>query len=324
MKKMRWLSILLLLFSYQLLAQDSYKFVVAKDGSGDFETIQEAINASKAFPPQRVVIYIKNGVYKEKVKVHAWNNMLSLIGESVENTIITYDDYFDKINLGRNSTFYSHTLLVQGDDFIGENFTVENTSGPVGQAVAISIEADRAVIKNCRFLGNQDTVYTGGQNDRQYFVNCYIEGTTDFIFGAATVVFDSCTINSKSNSFITAASTPKGKPYGYVFRNCKLTADEGVDEVYLGRPWRKYAKTVFINCELGGHILPKGWEIWSNSENVKTSFYGEYGNTGEGADTSERVSWSHQLTAKEAKKYTLENIFAPVISHDIPLIEWIN
>ncbi|UZR97789.1 pectinesterase family protein [Chondrinema litorale] len=323
MKNMKWISILLLLVSYQLCAEDKFKMVVAQDGSGDFETIQEAINASKAFPPQRVVIFIKNGVYKEKVKVHSWNNKLSLIGESVENTIITYDDYFDKIDLGRNSTFYSQTLMVQGDDFIGENFTVKNTAGRVGQAVTVAVEADRCVFKNCKFMGDQDTLYAAGQNDRQYYLNCYIEGTTDFIFGAATAVFDSCTINSKSNSFITAASTPKGKPYGYVFRNCKITADEGVDEVYLGRPWRDYAKTVFINCELGAHILPVGWDNWSSPEKEKTTFYAEYGNTGKGAAASKRVGWSHQLSAKEAKKYTLENIFAPVVSQDIPLKDWV-
>jgi pectinesterase len=289
-------------------ADDLYKMVVAKDGRGDFTSIQQAINATKTFPPQRITIFIKDGIYNEKVKVHAWNNDLTIIGESAENTIITYNDYFDKINLGRNSTFYTWTMLVEGNDFIAENLTIENTAGPVGQAVALHVEADRCLFRHIRILGHQDALYAAGQNCRQYYKECYIEGTTDFIFGAATALFENCTIHSKSNSYITAASTPEGAPFGYVFKHCKLTAAEGVDSVYLGRPWRKYAKTVFMECELGNHILPEGWKEWSNSDDKQTTFYAEYNNTGLGANTAKRIPWSHQLNKKEAKQYTTGNI----------------
>jgi pectinesterase len=302
------LFIVIILSCSMVRAGDLYKMVVAKDGSGDFTSIQQAINATKAFPPQRITIFIKNGIYNEKVKVHAWNNDLTLVGESVEKTIITYNDYFDKINLGRNSTFYTWTMLVEGNDFYAENLTVENTAGQVGQAVALHVEADRCVFRNIRILGNQDALYAAGMNCRQYYKDCYIEGTTDFIFGAATALFENCIIHSKSNSYITAASTPEGTPFGYVFKHCKLTAADGVDSVYLGRPWRKFAKTVFIECELGQHILPEGWQEWSNSDDKQTTFYAEYNNTGPGANNSKRILWSHQLTKKEAKQYTIENI----------------
>src|SRR5680860_1204352 len=195
---------------------------------------------------------------REKVEVYEWNSHMSIIGEDKEKTIITYDDYFDKINLGRNSTFHTPTFLVQGNDFYAVNLTIENTAGEVGQAVALAVNADRVLIENCRITGNQDTLYTTGEGFKQYYKDSYIEGTTDFIFGQATALFQNCIIHSKSESFITAASTPKGSDFGYVFNDCKLTADEGLNKVYLGRPWRTYAKTVFINCYMGNHIIPKG------------------------------------------------------------------
>ncbi len=282
--------------------------MVAKDGSGDFTSIQEAINASKAFPYQRVIIHIKNGVYNEKVHVYSWNTHVSLIGESKENTIISFDDYFDKIDLGRNSTFHTSTLLVEGNDFIAKNLTIQNTSGPVGQAIALSVNANRCYFDNCMLLGFQDTLYNAGEGFKQYFKNCYVEGSTDFIFGEATVLFENCEIRSKTNSYITAASTSKNQEFGYVFKNCKLTADENVSEVYLGRPWRMYAKTVFIECEMGNHIKPEGWHNWSNKEAEKSSFYAEYNCRGEGFIPESRVDWSYQLKKSEAKKYTKERI----------------
>lgn len=288
--------------------KDDYNMVVAKDGSGDFTTIQDAIYASKAFPYQRVMIHIKNGVYKEKVHVYSWNTYVSLIGESKEHTIITFDDYFDKINLGRNSTFHTSTVLVEGNDFIAKNLTIQNTSGPVGQAVALSVNADRCFFENCAFLGFQDTVYTSGEGFKHYFKSCYIEGSTDFIFGEATVLFENCEIHSKTNSYITAASTPQGQDFGYVFKNCNLTADENVNDVYLGRPWRKYAKTVFVNCDMGSHIKPAGWHNWSSKEAEATTFYAEYNCNGEGYKPESRVRWSHQLKTSQVRKYTMENI----------------
>ncbi len=281
--------------------------VVAQDGSGNYNSIQEAINSSKSFPYQRITIFIKNGVYKEKIKVHEWNNNLSFIGESKEKTIITFDDYFDKMQKGRNSTFYTYTMLIEADDTILKNLTIENSSGEVGQAVALSVFSNRVAVINCKILGHQDTLYASGKG-KQYYKDCYIEGTTDFIFGSATAYFENCQIHSKSNSYITAASTPEGTAFGYVFNNCQLTSDEKATKVYLGRPWRIYAKTVFMNCNLGKHILAEGWHNWSKPEAEKTSFYAEYQNTGEGFQKEKRVNWSHQLSKKEAKKYTIKDI----------------
>lgn len=289
---------------------DKYDYVVAKDGSGDFTTIQAAIDASKAFPYQRIKIFIKNGVYHEKVLVPSCNTKLSLIGESEDSTIITYNDYFDKIARGRNSTFYTATLRIEANDFHAENLTIENSAGPVGQALALAVEGDRCSFRKCRLLGNQDTLYVAGENARQYFTDCYIEGTTDFIFGEATALFTNSIIKAKANSFLTAASTPQNARYGFVFKECKLVAAPGVDKVYLGRPWRKYAKTVFINCDMGSFILPPGWDNWRDPENEKTVFYAEYKSTGAGAAPGKRVIWSSQLTKKEAAQYTLENIFS--------------
>lgn len=294
------------------LAQYATQIVVAQDGSGDFTRIQDAIDQTKCYPDKRITILIKSGIYREKVKVHAWNTMLTLKGENAATTVITGDDFFDKIGRGRNSTFHTYTLLVQGDDFTAENLTIENTAGPVGQAVALAVEADRCVFRNCRMLGHQDTLYTAGSNSRQYFAHCYIEGTTDFIFGPATVLFDSCVIHSKSNSFITAASTPPGKRFGFVFRHCRLTAEAGVDSVYLGRPWRDFARVVFLYCEMGAHILPEGWQNWAGTQRAQTAYYAEYGNTGSGAAMARRVRWSRSLTKKEAARYTLENILSAV------------
>jgi len=297
--------------------KDEFNIVVDKNGNGDFTTIQEAVNAAKAYPSERITIFIKNGVYYEKVKIHSWNPYISLIGESREKTIITYDDYFNKINIGRNSTFYTYTVLVEGNDFIAKNLTIQNSSGEVGQAVALNVNADRVIISNCSLLGNQDTLYTSGEGTKNYFKDCYIEGTTDFIFGDATVLFENCTIHSKSNSYITAASTPQNAAFGYVFKNCKLTASEKATEVYLGRPWRIYAKTVFINCEMSNHIKPEGWHNWSKPEAEKTAFYAEYNCSGSGFQPEKRVSWSYQLKKSQAKKYTIEKIMGLNFSNTI-------
>ncbi|MEZ4837637.1 pectinesterase family protein [Flavobacterium sp.] len=289
------------------LSKKEKNIVVSLDGSGDFTSIQEAINNTKAFPYEEITIFIKNGKYNEKINIHQWNSNLSLVGENREKTIISFDDYFDKMKKGRNSTFYTYTLQIQGDDVKIKNLTIENTSGEVGQAVALSVTSNRVIIANCTILGNQDTLYASGTG-KQFYTNCYIEGTTDFIFGSATAVFDSCRIHSKKNSYITAASTPEKAQYGFVFKDCNLTSNQNITKVYLGRPWRIYAKTVFINCKLGNHILPEGWHNWSKPEAEKTSFYAEYNNNGVEANEKSRVKWSHQLSKKQSKKYTLKNI----------------
>jgi pectinesterase len=281
-------------------------FTVAKDGSGDFKTIQEAVNAVRDLSEVQVPIYIKNGIYKEKLVIPSQKSKISLIGENKDQTIITFDDYSGKNGI---NTYTSHTVLVQGNDFKAENITFENSAGPVGQAVALHVEADRVIIKNCKILGNQDTLFPSADTSRQYYVDCYIEGTTDFIFGAATVVFERCHIHSKKNSYITAASTTQAQPFGFVFLDCKLTADPAFQKVYLGRPWRPYAKTVFIRTEMGSHILPEGWHVWNENKNHETTFYAEYGSFGPGFVKESRISWSKQLTKKEAKQYTLATIF---------------
>lgn len=309
MKQLIYLPLLLLVTVAN--AQYKTKIFVAQDGSGDFSSIQAAIDDTKAFPDTRITIFIKDGIYEEKVKIPAWNTRLTLKGESTTGTIIRWEDYFDKIDRGRNSTFHTATFLVQADDFRAENLTISNTAGEVGQAVALAIEADRCVIINCRILGNQDTLYVDGTNARQHFSNCYIEGTTDYIFGGATALFEDCIIHSKSDSYITAASTPAGRPYGLVFLRCQLTAAANVTAVYLGRPWRSYAQTVFIDCRLDKHIRPEGWNNWGSSAKEKTVFYAEHGNTGPGASTTQRVSWAQQLNRRQVKKYQPERILQP-------------
>jgi pectinesterase len=292
-------------------------FVVATDGSGDFKTIQEAVNAVRDLSQVQVKIFIKKGVYHEKLVIPSWKTKISLIGTSKDSTIITNSDYSGKAFPGKDfagkdkfSTYTSYTVLVQGDDFSAENLTIENAAGRVGQAVALHVEGDRCIVKNCRLLGNQDTLYVATESSRQYYVDCYIEGTTDFIFGEATVVFVNCIVKSLMNSYITAAATTPRQKFAFVFFNCKLIADTAAKKVYLGRPWRPYSKTVFINTTMGAHILPEGWDNWRNAENEKTVLYAEYKSSGAGASDKKRVSWSKQLSAKDIKLYTLKNIFA--------------
>lgn len=286
--------------------QYKYVFTVAKDGSGEYKYIQDAIDAMRVYPLAPITLYIKNGVYNEKIELPATNTDVTFIGESVDKTIIVFNDYSGR---GKLTTFTSYTAKISGNRFRAENITFSNSAGAVGQAVALHVDADNASFVNCRFLGHQDTIFTGGESARQLFVNCYIEGTTDFIFGPATAVFQNCEIHSKTNSYITAASTTQGKKFGYVFLDCKLTADSTVNKVFLGRPWRGHAKTVFLRCTMGKHITPAGWNNWGNPANEQTTLYGEYKNSGPGANLSNRVKWSHQLNDKEAASYTLATIF---------------
>lgn len=290
---------------------------VAQDGSGDYVTIQEAVNAVRDLSQVQVVIHIRPGVYKEKLIIPTWKKKVKLLGVKDAQTIIINADYSGKENpggrdaLGRMkfSTYTSYTVLVQGDDFVAENLTIENTAGRVGQAVALHVEGDRAIIRNCRLLGNQDTVYTATGGSRQYYVDCFIAGTTDFIFGEATCVFNRCIIKSLANSYITAAATNPTQAYGYVFLDCKLVSDSATS-VYLGRPWRPYAKTVFIRTEMGKHILPVGWHNWGNAENEKTVLYAEGGSTGAGAANAARAKWSKVLSEKEQRRYHLKQVFS--------------
>lgn len=290
-----------------------YDIVVDSKGSGDFLTVQEAINSVLDLKDNETRIYIKNGNYKEKIEVSQNKINITLIGQDKFKTILTYDDCAPKKNAEGKAigTSGSYSFAVNGDNFKAVNLTFENSAGAVGQAVAVRVDGDKAIFVNCRFLGFQDTVYTRAESSRQYYKNCYIEGATDFIFGASTAVFDQCEIYSKKGGvYVTAASTIQSKPYGYVFLNCKLTGNAAKGSVYLGRPWRPYAKTVFVKCEMGEHIKPVGWHNWNKTEAESTTFYAEYKSFGPGANASSRVKWSHTLTDQEASTdYTIDKIF---------------
>jgi len=303
------ISIFISLFLFSNLFGSGFDFTVAKDGTGNFSTVQEAINATPDFRKNRTTIFIKSGIYKEKLVLPASKTNVSFIGENVENTILTFDDFASKKNrFGEEmGTTGSTSFYIFGEGFTAENITFENSSGPVGQAVAVRIDGDMVAFSNCRFLGFQDTLYPHGENSRQYYKNCYIEGTVDFIFGWSTVVFDECTIFCKDHGYITAPSTNENTEFGFVFLKCKITGSAPENAFYLGRPWRPYGKSVFIECDLGNHIKPEGWHNWNKPDVEQTAYFAEFENTGPGSN-GERVKWSHQLTASEAQTYTPENI----------------
>jgi len=302
--------ILLTCLSFGQSSRPKYDIVVAADGTGKFRTVQEAINAVPDNQTARTVIFIKKGIYKEKILVASTKKNLTIIGEDLNKTILTYDDYAKRVvgkdTIGTNTSF---SFAIDAEGFTAENITFENAAGPVGQAVAVRITSDKGIFRNCRFLGYQDTLLVNGIG-RIYFSNCYIEGTTDFIFGSAIALFEDCKIFSKKNSYVTAASTPLGNKYGYVFIKCTLTADTAVKQVFLGRPWRPNAKVVYIDCWLGSHIRPEGWDNWRNPANEKTAYYAEYKSKGPGANPTARYPWSHQLTDEDVKIYTKTQIFA--------------
>ena len=313
MKKLTAYLIISVLFLPILNAQDTskkYDFVVAADGSGDFKKVQDAVNAVPDFRKNTTTIFIKKGTYKEKLVLPTSKTNVTFIGEDVNTTILTNDDYASKKNVfgEEMGTTGSSGFFVFGDDFKAENITFENSAGPVGQAVAVRVDGDKVIFNNCRFLGFQDTLYPHGDASRQYYKNCYIEGTVDFIFGWSTAVFDNCEIYCKENGYVTAASTLETTKFGFVFLNCKITGDADKDSFYLGRPWRPYSNVVFIDCFLDKQIKPEGWNNWGSEEKEKTAFYAEYNSTGPGANPSKRVEWAHQLTKEEAAQYTIENI----------------
>ncbi|WP_418262169.1 pectinesterase family protein [Flavobacterium faecale] len=311
--------ILLVSFASSTLAQKKeikknklYDLVVDAGGTGDFTTVQAAFDAVPFNKETETKIFIKKGIYKEKLDLPQNKKHISIIGEDRETVVLTFDDYASKKNsLGQNiGTTGSSSFFLNGDDFKAENITFENSSGNVGQAVAVRIDGDKVVFYNCKFLGYQDTLYAHDSSSRQYYKSCYIEGATDFIFGASTAVFEDCEIFAKKGgTYITAANTTEGSAYGFVFMNCKLTSDSGASTYYLGRPWRNYAKTVFINCEMGIHIKPEGWHNWSKPEAEETAFYAEYQSKGAGGNTISRVSWSRVLSPAQFESYNLKTIF---------------
>lgn len=296
-----------LLSTVGIFAQEKHEIVVDRNGTGHFRNIQQAIDSIRAFDPKgQVTIFVKNGIYKEKLVLHSYLTNVKIVGEDRDKTIINFDDH---ANINKMGTFQTYTFLIRGNDIIIENLTIENSAAQMGQAVALHVEGDRIIFRNCRFLGNQDTIYAGRADSRLYFENCYIEGTTDFIFGPSTSWFESCEIHCKRDSYITAANTPENIRYGYILNNCKVTLAPEVTSMYLGRPWRQYAMTLFMNTDLPEGIDPAGWDNWRNPENEKTVRYMEYNNSGKGADTSKRAKWSKILTDEEAEEYTIQNVF---------------
>jgi pectate lyase len=294
-------------------AEILYDIIVAKDGTGNYTTVQSAINSVTANKTTRTVIYIKNGTYKEVITVESNKTNITLIGQSVDGVKLTYNNAASAINpvTGKAYGTGSASFLLQGSGFYAQNITFENSYGTGSQALAINISGDKAVFNNCKFLGRQDTWYAS--NCRVYLKNCYIEGTTDFIFGSATAFFDGCTIYSYGGSAITAANTASYVTYGLVFKNCTITGASGVSTL-LGRTWRAYAATAFINCSISSIIAPSGWSDWGNAANQSTARYCEYGNTGPGASTDNRVSWCKILTSSEAEAFTYLNVLKTTYS----------
>lgn len=298
--KNRIISLLLsLMFVPAVWLTAETRMVVAADGSGDYPTIGEALRKVRGDFDDPVTIFVKNGTYREKLVVNATVNNLTIEGENPDSCIISWDDYAALRNMGTSG---SYTCKVEGNNVTFRNITIENAAGPVGQAVAMHTIGDRISFINCRFLGNQDTLYTGGRNARLYFEDCYIEGTVDFIFGAATAFFNRCHLHGKADGYFTAASTAAENPVGYVFYNCRLTTAPEVRSMYLGRPWRPYASTYFVECDMDGNINPQGWNNWGNQDNEATARYGEYKTTGSAAASASRVPWSKALSDAEASR----------------------
>ena len=300
-----------------------YDIVVDRTGHGDYMTVQEAIDAVPNYSHEKITtILVKAGTYKEAVVIPHNKFRMKISGQGADKTILTYDRYAEQLwpdNDFKVGTSGSASIYVHASYITFEDITFENTAGEgkeIGQAVAVFTDGDFLFFHRCRFIGNQDTLYTYGRFGkdggikRNYYLDCYIEGTTDFIFGPSIAFFENCHIHSKKNSYVTAASTLEGQKYGYVFKNCRLTAAPGIDKCYLGRPWGAYAKTVFIGCELGPHIVADGWHDWEKEgkpDTKKNSYYAEYQNYGPGVQ-GPRVKWAHTLTEEEAAEYTFDKV----------------
>ena len=309
---MKFLGLLLAFVSVALPVAPKPDVIVAADGSGQYKSLQEAISAAPmrtdtAAP--RWVIFIKAGLYRERIYVQRERGHIHVIGEDREKTVITFDLHAnlpgpDGKPIG---TFRTPTVQVDGDGMVWENLTIANSAGPVGQALALRVDGDRVVFRQCRFLGWQDTIFVN--RGRHYFADCCIEGHVDFIFGGATAYFDRCHIQALRDGYLTAASTPQDLPYGYVFADGKISGAEGV-KTYLGRPWRDFAKTVFLRTEMSGVVRPEGWHNWSKPAAEKTTFYAEFGSTGPGANPATRVAWAKPLTPEQAAVLTPDKVLA--------------
>ena len=295
-----------------LWAATSPDVVVAADGSGQYKTVQEAISSApqQIAPGKFWTILVKPGTYAEIVYVQRERGHIRLVGEDAETTKITGS--LAAKTLGPDGkplgTFRTATVQIDADNFIVEKITFENAAGAVGQALAIRVDGDRVVFRDCRFLGWQDTILVN--RGRHYFQNCFIAGATDFIFGAATSYFDGCTIRCDGNGYITAASTPPEQTCGLIFAHCKISGSKADVRAYLGRPWRPFAMTVFFDCEMSNVVRPEGWHNWGKIENEKTSRYAEHANTGNGAAAEKRVGWARRLSPTDLAELTVEKVLA--------------
>jgi pectinesterase len=297
----------LMLGASALAAPDA---IVATDGSGQYKTVRAAIDAcpqrTKTGSP-RWTILVKNGTYRELIYIQREKRYITLAGEDAEKTIITFDLFNDyPAPDGKPiATFRTPTVMLDADDFTCENLTFANSAGRKGQALAIRVDGDREVFRHCRFLGWQDTILVN--RGRHYFEDCYIEGATDFIFGGGTDWFERCQIHCVGNGYITAASTPDFQPHGYVFSHCTITGEPNV-KTFLGRPWRDYAETVYLHCEMSDVVRPEGWNNWGKRTAGETTRYAEFENTGPGATPDKRAAWAHRLTPAEAAQYTIATV----------------
>lgn len=307
---------------------------VAKDNSGDFNSIQQAVDSIPAGTPE--TIYIKKGIYKERVEVR--KNNISFVGESTDDTIIT-ESYYARMIMpdgSKRGTFRSYTFFVYADNFTASNLTFENAAGfgdEFGQAIAVYAEGDNITFRNCKILGHQDTLFTGPLPMKekqpggftgptidgirrvvhQLYEDCYIAGEIDFIFGSATAYFKNCTLfalnrNQEINAYYTAPSTYEGQALGYVFESCTFTGNCPPKSVALSRPWRIHAKTVLLNCSYSDQIIDEGFTDWNKPESHETVYYAEYNGHGEGFKPEKRAAYVHQLNESEAARYTLENV----------------
>jgi pectinesterase len=303
-----FLTFVLLAFFPVTACAKAIQIVVAQDGSGQFRSVQEAIMSVPAGTPSTpVVIRIKPGVYNELIYIQHEKRFFRLIGEDRAKTTLTFNLHANMLGSDGKpiTTFRTPSTVIDADDFLAENLTFANSAGPVGQALAIRVDGDRAVFRNCRFLGWQDTMFLN--RGRQYFENCYIAGHVDFIFGAATAFFEHCHIHCLRNGYITAASTYDSESFGFVFSHCRITGEPNV-QTYLGRPWRDHSAVTFLNTEMSEVVRPAGWHNWNLPAREKTSRYAEFNSTGPGANPRARAPWSRQLTKSEAKVITVKKV----------------
>lgn len=292
--------ITLLYLVFAVVSAGAADITVAADGSGDVKTIQAAVDRVPADNKKRFVIAIKPGTYVEQVRVPANKPYVSFIGNDAAKTLVT----FSLSNKDVGSTSASYSVYIGGHDFYAENVTFENSFGQGSQAVAVLVEADRSVFNKCRFLGWQDTLYA--KNGRQYYVDSYIEGHVDYIFGMATAVFENCHIHSKADGYITAPMRfAADEPAGFIFHKCLVTSNNTKNGIYLGRPWRDHGRTVFLNTQMDADVRPEGWHHWE-PHREKTAYFAEYGSTGKGANPEARVAWTRKLGDSDIKVFSVE------------------